>query len=330
MLPRLSICIPTYNGLPHLGKLLDSLTKCSCPELEIVVSDDCSVDGTWELLEEFSRRDNRVRTFRNDLNLGMDRNFARSVELAGGEFVWLCGQDDLIAPQGVEAVIGLIAGDAPPDFIHMPYVMLSDATAVEEWRVTPHPTPPLRGLGLFDFVCSNNEKLPTFLPEFVIRRSRWQQADVSYYFGTCYCQVGVFLEVSEKLRWCRLAECYVKGSLPRDGWQANPLAYAKIMFGYFVMLNRALEREAGVAEDFSRRQYYLHRKQLIYALLLVRAFDLEDRVSLLGELQRVLRRHSGMYWLVASSMYLPRFLCRLLLQVIALKREFRRRLNWHI
>lgn len=327
MLPRLSICIPTYNGLPHLEKLLNSLMKCTCQELEIVVTDDCSVDGTWEFLMGFKKQDRRVRIFRNDLNLGMDRNFARSVELAGGEFVWLCGQDDLIAPQGIEAVVDLIVGDKSLDFIHMPYVMQGDANAVEDWRGAPHSASPLRGIGLFDFMGSNYEKLPTFLPEFVIRRSLWQKVDVTRYFGTCYCQVGVFIEVSDKLHWCRLRECYVAGSLPQDGWQANPLSYARIIFGYFVMLDRSLKRESGLTVVLARQQYSLHLKQLIYALLLVRALDLEDRVILLEELQKALRRSLRCYLLFATLMYFPRFLCRFTLRAIILKREVRRKLS---
>lgn len=323
MPPCLSICIPTYNGLPHVGTLLDSLVQCLCQGFEIVVSDDCSVDGTWEYLEEYSKRESRVRVFRNDLNLGMDRNFARSVELANGDFIWLCGQDDLIAPEGITAVIGIINGDKPPDFLHMPYEMRSDASMVVDWMMDRSQKSPLRGSGLPDFVASNNEKLPTFLPEFVIRRSRWQRADVSRYFGTSYCQVGVFLEVSKDLRWSRLAECYVKGLLPRDGWQANHIAYAKIILGYFAMLNRALGQEGGLTETISCRQYFLHRRQLIYALLLIRAFNLENRVDLLGELHNALRKCSEIYWMATFFLELPRFLCRSLLRGIAFKREIR-------
>lgn len=326
----LSICIPTYNGLPYIEKLLDSLTESLCLGFEIVISDDCSVDGTWEHLQEYNQRENRVRIFRNDLNLGMDRNFARSVELAIGDFIWLCGQDDLISPEGVAAVIGMINDNDPPDFLHIPYEMYSDATTAVDWMMVKNPKPPLRGSGLLDFLASNNEQLPTFLPEFVIRRALWQQADVTLYFGTCYCQVGVFLEVSESLRWARLAKFYVKGYLPRDGWQANPLAYAKIILGYFVMLNRALGQEAGLTETFCRRQYSLHRKQLTYALLLIRAFDLEDRVNLLGELHEVLQKYTAMHWIVKSFLGFPRSVCRLLVRAIVSRREVRRQLSLHL
>lgn len=328
MYPRLSICIPTYNGLQHIEKLLEALTKCLCQEFEIVVSDDCSSDGTWEFLQEFSRCDSRVRVFRNDHNLGMDHNFAHSVELAVGEFVWLCGQDDLIAPEGIAAVLDLIDRDVSTDFIHMSYEMVCETKTVTEWKTGANLVPPLRGLGLLDFLASNNEKLPTFLPEFVIRRSRWQEVDVTKYYGTCYCQVGVFLEVSKNLRWCRIVECYVKGNLPNDGWQTSPLAYARIMCDYFVMLNRALKREVGLTESFARRQYALHRRQLVYALLLVRTFFLEDRVALLGELRRVSRRYLEMRGLVIFCLHLPRFLCRQLLQMAVCRHQVYRKLGW--
>lgn len=325
MQPRLSICIPTYNGLPHIGRLLDSLTKCDSREFEVVISDDCSVDGTWEYLQTFSQHESRVRVARNDLNLGMDRNFACSVKLATGEFIWLCGQDDLILPEGVVALIDLIDSDLQLDFVHMPCKMSNNPAltpALSAATVLPFT---LRGIGLMDFVASNKECLPSFLPEFVIRRSRWEQADVARYFGTCYCQVGVFLEASRGLRWCRLAECYVEGNLPHDGWQANPLAYARIIFGYFAMLDRAGGQASGPTAKFSHRQYMLHQKQLIYALLMVRAYALEDRVALLGELQKISRKYPRLHLIVIFFLVLPRSFSRLLASLIMWKRKIRGR-----
>ncbi len=328
MSPCLSICIPTYNGLPHVGTLLDALVQSLHQEFEIVVSDDCSVDGTWEYLKEYSKHEPRVRVFQNDVNLGMDRNFARSVELASGDFIWFCGQDDLIVQEGVKAVINVINSDEPPDFLHMPYVMSNEASMKVDWMMERSQKSPLRGSGLTDFMASNNENLPTFLPEFVIRRSLWQRADVSRYFGTSYCQVGVFLEVSKNLRWFRLAECYVKGFLPRDGWQTNNIAYTKIIFGYFAMLNRALGQKGGLTDVIVRRQYFLHRKQLIYALLLTRAFNLEGRVVLQEELRNALRNHLEMYWMASFFLAMPRFFCWSLIKIIAFKREIRKWLSF--
>lgn len=322
---RLSICIPSYNGIQYIGILLDSLTKCADSGFEIVVSDDCSTDGTWEYLKEYSKRDPRVRVFQNDLNLGMDRNFARSVELASGRFIWLCGQDDLIEPEGIKAVIDIINYDEPPDFLHMSYVMHSETSMDMGGMMGKSNKSLVRGSGLADFLASNNENLPTFLPEFVIRRSLWQRVDVSRYFGTSYCQVGVFLEVSKNLRWSRLTECYVRGLIPKDGWQVNHIAYARIIVGYFAMLNRVLGQEGGLTEAIARRQYFLHRKQLTYALLLMRGFNLENRVVLLDELHNALRNYSKIYCTITFFLGLPRPVSRSLIRFIAFRREIR---NW--
>lgn len=315
----LSICIPSYNGKEHIGKLLDSLTLCDLPGYEVVVSDDCSVDGTWEYLQEYSRKDARLRVFRNDLNCGMDKNFARSGELAEGEYVWLCGQDDVIAPDGVAAVLRAIDCDAPPDFIHMTHVMLPDIATPLEWGSVTQGDGAL-GVGLKEFLDANEEKLPTFLPEYVIRRSLWRKVDVTRYFGTCYCQVGVFLEVSNEMKWRRISECYVTGLLPRNGWQADRERYANIILGHFVMLSRALQFNSSIGRDCIARQYYLHRRHLLYAALLIRVWKLESKIILLDEAQAALSLSPKVRRLFMVAMQMPSFICRIIWMILWLKR----------
>ncbi|ASJ25638.1 glycosyltransferase family 2 protein [Laribacter hongkongensis] len=319
MPPLLSICIPSYNGQSHIGKLLESLAQCDSREFEVVVSDDCSVDGTWEFLQEFSTLDSRVRVFRNDLNCGMDRNFTRSVELAEGDFVWLCGQDDVIAPNGVATVIRAIKAEHRLDFIHMTHVMMPDIPVQPEWSLDKQELG-ASGVGLKDFLDTHNQKLPTFLPEYVIRRALWQKVDATRYFGTCYCQVGVFLEMSNAMKWHRIQECHVMGLLPQNGWQTNGIKYSNIIFGYFVMLNRALQINPAIGRDFVNRQYHLHCKQLLYAVLLMRAWSLESRVSLIEEARAALYQSPVVYHLFESAMHMPPSVCRIILMAVKIKR----------
>ena len=52
---KVSIIICTYNGANYLAGQLDSLLAQTCPPYELVVQDDGSSDGTWEMLEAFRR-----------------------------------------------------------------------------------------------------------------------------------------------------------------------------------------------------------------------------------------------------------------------------------
>jgi hypothetical protein len=249
----------------------------------------------------------------------MDRNFARSVELAEGEYVWLCGQDDVIAPDGVATVLQLISAEDSPDFIHMAHVMVPAIATPLEWSRGGQALGS-SGVGLKEFLDANGEKLPTFLPEYVIKRALWSKVDVTRYFGTCYCQVGVFLEVSNNMKWRRIPECHVMGLLPRDGWQTNGARYANIILGHFVMLSRALQMNPAIGKAFVDRQYYLHRRQLLYAALLIRVRKLEDKVILLDEARSALSLSFRTCRLCLAAMQMPSFMCRIILLFIKLKR----------
>jgi glycosyltransferase involved in cell wall biosynthesis len=100
--PRITICLPTYNGGRQLRECLDSLLGQTLGDFDVVAVDDCSSDSTWEILCEFSTRDKRFRVDRNERNLGLVENWNQCIRLAHGEWVKFMFQDDLLAPQCVE------------------------------------------------------------------------------------------------------------------------------------------------------------------------------------------------------------------------------------
>ena len=76
------IGVPTYNGGPHLVRALESLLSQTYSDFELVVVDDCSTDGTQELVSTYAAEDARMHFSRNDTRLGMVGNWRRTFELA--------------------------------------------------------------------------------------------------------------------------------------------------------------------------------------------------------------------------------------------------------
>ncbi len=108
----ISICIPTYNRASYLRETLESILPQLGPDLEVVVSDNGSTDGTEEIIRQYQSRNPAIRYFRNDSNEGFDRNILRCVERADGEYVWFFGSDDVLKEGVVEVVCRRIR-DAP-------------------------------------------------------------------------------------------------------------------------------------------------------------------------------------------------------------------------
>lgn len=104
----ISIAMATYNGEKYLSLQLQSILQQTIQDLEIVICDDCSTDGTWELLQKFSTEDSRIRCFRNEKNLGFKKNFEKAMLLCTGEFVALSDQDDIWEKDHLETLLNLI------------------------------------------------------------------------------------------------------------------------------------------------------------------------------------------------------------------------------
>lgn len=93
-LPLVSIGVPVYNEARFLADALASLLAQDYPNLEIIVSDNGSSDGTPEVCSRMAALDARVRVLRSETNEGSTANFQRCLDEARGElFLWAGGHD---------------------------------------------------------------------------------------------------------------------------------------------------------------------------------------------------------------------------------------------
>lgn len=96
--PRVSICVPTYNGASYIRDCLKSILAQSCSDFELLIVDDASTDSTVELIRRALGPDPRVRLISNPRRLGLVGNWNRCVELARGEWIKFVFQDDVLKP----------------------------------------------------------------------------------------------------------------------------------------------------------------------------------------------------------------------------------------
>lgn len=98
--------MPAYNHARYIGACLDSVRNQTYPELELVVVDDGSSDGTGEIVQRFIQehgsRFRRVELIRQD-NRGVSATCNRAIAACRGEWVHLLGSDDLLYPHKIEA-----------------------------------------------------------------------------------------------------------------------------------------------------------------------------------------------------------------------------------
>lgn len=104
-LPMVSILIPVYNRESLIAESLQSALNQTFTDIEIIVVDNASSDGTWKICQSFAAKDDRIRLFRNDTNIGPVRNWLRCISEARGEFGKILFSDDLMFPEFLEHTI---------------------------------------------------------------------------------------------------------------------------------------------------------------------------------------------------------------------------------
>lgn len=92
--PKVSILIPVYNRKNFIGECIASALAQTYTNIEVVVVDNASTDGTWEICQQFAADYQQVQIFRNDSNIGPVRNWKRCAEEAKGEFSKILFSDD--------------------------------------------------------------------------------------------------------------------------------------------------------------------------------------------------------------------------------------------
>jgi glycosyltransferase involved in cell wall biosynthesis len=113
---KISVLIPVYNGDRYLAECLDSVLMQDFPEMEILISDDNSNDGSRELIAGYAARDSRIRWWKNPRRVGLTANSNICLRAATGEYIKFVHQDDkLLSPSALRKYAAVL--DAHPTVV---------------------------------------------------------------------------------------------------------------------------------------------------------------------------------------------------------------------
>jgi glycosyltransferase involved in cell wall biosynthesis len=101
------IALATYNGEKFLHEQLDSIYNQTYKNIEVIASDDCSTDGTVEILKEYKKKYG-LKYFVNKKNSGFVKNFEKAISKCKGDYIALADQDDIWMPDKIERLVSEI------------------------------------------------------------------------------------------------------------------------------------------------------------------------------------------------------------------------------
>jgi abequosyltransferase len=190
---RLSICITTRNRARYLAETLASILAQAPPNVEVIIVDGASTDGTPELVGTLATQHSNLKLFAQTTIGGLDGGYDQAVDNARGTYCWLLSDDDLLEPDAVSSV--LAACDSTPT------VLIVDASVhnadfteqIANRRIPADGAVRYDEAGTEAFFRDCASHL-TFIGAVIVRRDFWRSRERVRYYGSEFIHVGVLFQ----------------------------------------------------------------------------------------------------------------------------------------
>lgn len=113
-----SIVIPTFNRIDLVGETIDSALAQTYDNIEVIILDNNSTDGTIDCLEADYRGSSNVRIYQNEVTLDIVQNWRKCFELSKGEYVLILWSDDLIDPEFISKTHNFLEENPNAGFVY--------------------------------------------------------------------------------------------------------------------------------------------------------------------------------------------------------------------
>jgi len=197
---KISVCLLTYNHVDVIESTLQSILDQTITGYEVIISDDCSTDGTWERILELAAKDSRIKPIQTPNNTGMPGNANFAVAHSVRPYIALLHHDDLYRKDLLEKWIDVAEKSPDVAFVFNPYGVYESSHVHSE----AIPTGRVDGHWLLE-----NYLFPRWgcavRGTAMIRREAWEQA------GGMHEQFGLLADIDI---WMRLSMQWAVGYVP--------------------------------------------------------------------------------------------------------------------
>lgn len=109
--PEISVIMSVYNGQDYLREAIDSILAQGFQDWELIVIDDCSTDGTGEIMSQYAARYERIRVYTNEVNLRLPSSLNKAMSYARGRYIARMDADDICLPDRLEKQFVFMEGN---------------------------------------------------------------------------------------------------------------------------------------------------------------------------------------------------------------------------
>lgn len=106
--PFFSVVMPVYQVEEYIHQAVDSVLNQTFQDFELILVDDCSTDASSNIMDDYEKRDYRVRTIRHDTNMGLSAARNTGIEHAQGKYILFWDSDDEVDSEILEEIYNSI------------------------------------------------------------------------------------------------------------------------------------------------------------------------------------------------------------------------------
>ncbi len=126
-----TVIIASYNYGRFLVEAIESVLRQTIPPDEILITDDCSSDDTWEIAESYREKfPNLIRTNKNSENLGIVRHFNHAVDQTTGDYICILGADNRLRSDYLERTSEILDSDSGIGIAYTDFALFGPRAAV--------------------------------------------------------------------------------------------------------------------------------------------------------------------------------------------------------
>lgn len=137
-MPKISVVLPTYNGIKYIKQSIDSVLNQTFSDFELIIIDDCSTDGTGEFLDGYAKEDTRIRVFHNEENLKLPASLNRGFSKANGEYLTWTSDDNWYESDAFEVMVKALDDNPEVGMVYANCLVINEKErVVDAWKLSP-------------------------------------------------------------------------------------------------------------------------------------------------------------------------------------------------
>jgi glycosyltransferase involved in cell wall biosynthesis len=312
---KISICIPIYNGEYTIeGTLKSILSDLSGNEdkFEIIISDNCSTDNTFNILSNYIKKYEFIKYFKNESNLGFDRNIDKIINLASTDYVWFVGDDDELEKGAVKKVLDILKNYknlksicinySIYDRIKEKYIM-EKVIGIDQDILFKNPNDFLSKLGYH----------PNFVSSLIINKANYKSDLYKKYFDTYWFHYFVLYDIIKEGKSYFISHPFVinKGYEPDGPNDANEGGMSVRVFlrllNYIFNLDEKYYKESVKNKIINNSVFFLAKK-----VSSARRLGLTVNKEIIEKMVQLFKKNIFLYVLVIPVYFAPIFIHKLI------------------